>query len=124
MEASDYLKQFKSSPYYADYMELFSLMKTLTGEQPKIWQKQIIGFGTYTYQNKTTCGEWFLTGFSPRKNNISIYIMSGFENHSQLMQKLGNYKTGKSCLYIKRLSDIDRSILKTLISESIKLTKS
>ena len=121
MEVSEFLNQFKSHPNYEDYFTIFSLMTSLTGKAPRLWKHQIIGFGTYTYINKTTRGEWFLTGFSPRKNNISIYIMTAFENHKSLMQKLGKYKTGKSCLYIKRLSDIDLDILKALISESLKL---
>ena len=83
----------------------------------------MIGFGSYNYKNKTTEGTWFLTGFSPRKKDISLYIIAGFDNETKLLEKLGTYKIGKSCLYIHRLSDIDVDVLKTLISKSIKTTK-
>lgn len=86
-----------------------------------MWGTQIVGFGAYSYSN--TAGkdfEWMLTGFSPRKQAISVYIMSGFAKFGAQMKKLGRYKTGKSCLYIRRLSDVDENVLQDLISASIR----
>jgi hypothetical protein len=107
-----------------DAYTLLSLMKDISGEKPLIWGESIIGFGTYHYKYESGReGDWFLTGFSPRKNNFSIYIMPGFGKYDRLMDKLGKHKTGKSCLYINRLSDIDIEVLNQLIRESLKYMK-
>jgi hypothetical protein len=83
-----------------------------------------VGFGSYHYKGASGReGEWMLIGFSPAKQNITLYIMPGFERYPELMKKLGKYSTGKSCLYIKRLSDVDASVLKELVTESIKVMK-
>jgi hypothetical protein len=107
-----------------DAYTLLSLMKDISGEKPLMWGESIIGFGTYHYKYESGReGDWFLTGFSPRKNNFSIYIMPGFGKYDRLMDKLGKHKTGKSCLYINRLSDIDIEVLNQLIRESLKYMK-
>lgn len=103
----------------ADCYELLKIMKQITKEKPKMWGPSIVGFGNYTdrYESGRE-GDWFLAGFSPRKQNLTLYIMSGFSRYEELMKKLGTYKNGKSCLYVKRLDDVDRTVLKDLIKES------
>lgn len=99
---------------------LLETMKEITGDIPRMWGQGIIGFGKYHYKYESGReGDWFLTGFSPRKQALTLYIMPGFKNQTELMQKLGKYKTGKACLYIKRLSDVDATVLKKLIEKSV-----
>ncbi len=96
-------------------------MKQVTKEEPKMWRNSMVGFGSY--HNKYESGregDWFVTGFSPRKQNLTIYIMVGFERYADLLKKLGKHKTSKSCLYINRLEDINQSVLKELITKSVK----
>jgi hypothetical protein len=103
-----------------DCFTIMNLMKEITGSEPKMWGDSIIGFGTYHYVYESGReGDWFLTGFSPRKQNLTLYIMSGFEEYDVLMKNLGTYKTGKSCLYIKMLENIQMTILRKLIKKSI-----
>lgn len=86
-----------------------------------MWGASIVGFGKYDYTYESgRSGSWLLTGFSPRKQNISIYIMTGFGKFDALMKKLGQYKTGKSCLYVKQLADVDETVLEELIEASIR----
>jgi hypothetical protein len=107
-----------------DCKQIYALMKEITGEEPSMWGGSIIGYGSYHYKYESGReGDWFLTGFSPRKQNISIYIMAGFDRYPELMDRLGKFKTGKSCLYIKKLEDIDRDILKELVKESVQYLK-
>ncbi len=102
-----------------DSYTLIDIMKEITGEEPVIWGSSIIGFGSYHYKyDSGREGDMMLTGFSPRKQNLSLYIMAGFTKYEILMQKLGKYKTGKSCLSIKRLSDINMDVLTELIKAS------
>ena len=104
-----------------DCYQVLEIMRKVTGEEPKMWGKTIVGFGTYRYNYATGReGDWMLTGFSPRKQNLTLYIMSGFDRYAELMTKLGKYKTGKSCLYLKKLSDADPKVLKELIKQSVK----
>lgn len=105
----------------SDAKKIATMMRTATGKRATMWGTQIVGFGTYYYTN--TAGkhfEWPLTGFSPRKQALSVYIMPGFSRFDALMKKLGKYKNGKSCLYIKHLSDVDEQVLQKLINESVK----
>ena len=118
-----FLEAFKEEERFPDFLELLELMTTISKEPPKIWGNSIVGFGKYSYQTKATKGNWYKIGFSPKKQNISIYAISGFEKEEQLMSKLGKYKTGKSCLYIKRLTDIDRDVLKTFLERSMDAMK-
>ncbi len=107
-----------------DCRALLKILSDVTGEAPKMWGKSIVGFGSYHYIYPTgNEGDWLLAGFSPRKQALTIYVMSGFELHEELMQNLGKYKTGVSCLYVKKLSDIDESKLRDLISSSIEIVK-
>ena len=102
-----------------DSFAVLDLMRDALGEPPKMWGPSIVGFGSYTYKYKSGReGEWMLVGFSPRKQALTIYVMSGFDEYADLMAKLGKHKTGKSCLYIKKLSDVDQDVLKELVVKS------
>jgi hypothetical protein len=104
-----------------DCLTLLELMRSATKAEPRMWGRSIVGFGKYHYMYASGReGDWFLTGFSPRKQNLTVYIMAGFERYNDLMKSLGKYKTAKSCLYIKRLEDIDLSTLKKLVGQSVK----
>jgi len=95
-------------------------MKEVTGKEPEMWGDSIIGFGSYHYKYASGReGDWFVTGFSPRKQNLTLYIMGGFDNYDVLLGKLGKHKTGKSCLYINKLDDVDMDVLKTLVRASV-----
>ena len=107
-----------------DCYEILKIMKQVTKEEPKMWGASIVGFGSYHYIGKSGReGDWFLAGFSPRKQNLTIYIMAGFDRYGHLLEKLGKHSLGKGCLYIKRLSDVDKKVLKELITESVKVMK-
>lgn len=96
------------------------LMAEATGAEPQMWGTSIIGFGRYRYQYASGReGEWMITGFSPRKGDLTLYIMPGIEHFPDLMKRLGKHKTGKSCLYIKKLDDIDLSVLKELVAQAV-----
>jgi hypothetical protein len=109
-----------------DCREIMKLMQDITHKKPKMWGDSIVGFGSYHYKYESGReGDFFITGFSPRKQNLTIYIMPGFSGYDSVMKKLGKHKTGKSCLYIKKLDDIDRNTLKELITDSVNyMTKS
>ena len=95
-------------------------MKEVTGEEPKMWGDSIVGFGDYHYQYASGReGNWFLAGFSPRKQNLTLYIMAGFDNYDTLLSQLGKYKTGKSCLYINKIADVNLDVLKELVQQSV-----
>ena len=103
-----------------DAKEVLALMKEITGKKPEMWGTSIVGFGTYHYRYASGReGDWPVTGFSPRKRDLTIYVMLGFSRYQALMKKLGKYKTGKSCLYLKRLDDVDRKVLRQLITRSV-----
>ena len=103
----------------ADAFQVLELMKEVTGETPKMWGDSIVGFGSYHYTYASGReGDWFLAGFSPRKQNLTLYIMSGFDEYDDLMARLGKFKTGKSCLYINKLEDVDQDVLKELVKKS------
>ncbi len=102
-----------------DARAVCALMERVTGEPPRMWGPSIVGFGAYRYKyDSGREGEWLVTGFSPRASALTLYIMGGFPRHQELMERLGKYKTGKSCLYIKRLADVDRSVLEELVRDS------
>ena len=106
---------------HADCRTIIKLMKKATGEEPRMWGTSIVGFGRYAYEGASgRSGEWMVTGFSPRKTNLTVYIMMGFEKEAALMKKLGKHSTGKSCLYIKQLSDVDPKLLEELIVKGVK----
>lgn len=103
-----------------DCRAVMRLMKAATGESPKMWGPGIVGYGRYHYRYASGReGDWMLTGFSPRKQDLTLYIMDGFARHGALMKALGRYRTGMSCLYLKRLSDVDLDVLDQLIRASV-----
>jgi hypothetical protein len=103
-----------------DCFTVLSLMRDVTQCEPTVWGSTIIGFGTYHYKYASGReGDWFLTGFAPRKQDLTLYIMAGFDRSEALLARLGKYKTGKSCLYVKRLADIDLAVLKDLVAASV-----
>ncbi len=107
-----------------DCYEILKIMKQVTKEEPKMWGASIVGFGSYHYKGASGReGDWMLTGFSPRKQNLTLYLMGGFEAHKDLLKKLGKYKTSVGCLYIKKLEDVDKKVLKELVTESVKRMK-
>jgi len=118
----DFLKKLSDPAKRKNCHRVLDIMKQITQQEPMMWGDSMVGFGNYHYQYTSGReGNWFLTGFSPRKQSLTIYIMSGFDQFEHLMSQLGKYKNSKSCLYVKKLDDIDLGILKELIAESIKL---
>ena len=108
-----------------DCFEILKMMKQVTKEEPKMWGASIVGFGSYHYKGASGReGDWFLTGFSPRKQNLTLYLNHGFDVHKDLLKKLGKHKTSMGCLYIKNLDDVDKKVLKELVTESVKRMKS
>ncbi len=121
-----FLQSITNETMRNDATEILGMMKKITGEKPKMWGASIIGFGNYIYESPKTgrSGEWFLTGFSPRKQNLTIYMIPGFASYGDLLKKLGKYKiSGGSCLYINKLADVDSKVLKELVSQSFKTMK-
>ncbi|MCB0482357.1 MAG: DUF1801 domain-containing protein [Flavobacteriales bacterium] len=115
----DFINTLEDERKNEDAFELLDIFAEITGEEPKMWGPSIIGYGTYHYKYASGQeGDFMAAGFSPRKAKHTIYIMSGFDTHPELMAKLGKYKTGKSCLYVNKLTDIDLSVLKELIHAS------
>ncbi len=104
-----------------DSFALVDLMRKITGDEPKMWGSSIVGFGSYHYKYASGReGDWFVTGFSPRKQNMTLYIMAGFSRYGELLKKLGKHKIGKSCLYIKSLDDIDLETLAEMVEQSVR----
>ncbi len=115
-----FLESVKDDRRREDAFAVLKLMKQVTKLEPVMWGESMVGFGTYHYKYATGReGDYFLTGFSPRVTNLTIYIMSGFKPYSELMEKMGKCKTSSSCLYIKKLEDIDLAVLKKLIKQSV-----
>lgn len=107
-----------------DSFTALELMKQVTGMQPVMWGSSIVGFGSYHYKyDSGREGDMPLTGFSPRKQNLTFYIMGGFEQYEDLLRQLGKHTLGSSCLYVKRLDDIDLPTLKRLIEASVEYMK-
>ena len=103
-----------------DCFALLDLMEEVTGAPATMWGSAIVGFGNYHYTYASGReGDWPVVGFSPRKQNLTLYIMAGFDRYEELLAKLGKHSTGKSCLYIKRLSDVDRDVLRELVQASV-----
>ncbi|NJC95723.1 MAG: DUF1801 domain-containing protein [Anaerolineae bacterium] len=116
-----FLKGVKDKQKQEDCFRILEIMKRATKSEPQMWGTSIVGFGGYRYKYASGReGEWFLTGFSPRKQNITLYIMSGFEDYDKLLEDLGKYSTGKSCLYIRKLEDVDPKVLKELVTKSVR----
>lgn len=116
---NDFIESVEGDVKRQDSRDLLALFTRVTGEKPKMWGTSMIGFGQYHYKSERSRqeGDWPLVAFSPRKQNLSLYLtISGYENYTQLLEKLGKHKTGKGCLYINKLSDIDMPVLEELIA--------
>jgi len=116
----DFLNKIKDQETRQDCFAIAKMMKQVTRSEPKMWGTSIVGFGSRHL--KYASGrelDWMLTGFSPRKANITLYILGGFEKQADLLKKLGKHSTGKGCLYIKKLKDVDTKVLKDLVNESV-----
>ena len=115
-----FLKSIPDEQKRADAFTLVGIMCKVTKAEPAMWGSSIVGFGTYRYKYASGReGEWPLTGFSPRKQNLTLYITSGFEQYDEPLKSLGKYKTGKACLYLNRLDGVDLPTLRKLIKQSV-----
>ncbi len=125
IQARDWLAAIPDESRRKDCARLIALMKRATGEPPVLWGGSIVGFGRYlmTYASGKTL-DWPLVGFAARKAELVLYITPGFARYASLLKRLGAHRTGKSCLYIKRLADIDLAVLETLVTESVRAMRS
>ena len=116
---TDFVNGVENKKRRADSLVLLDIMKQITGKEPKLWGVSIIGFGKYSYKRKKGDEfEWFNVGFSPGKSHLSVYVTYDIAKETELLNKLGKHKTGKGCLYIKSLADIDIEVLKEIIAKS------
>jgi hypothetical protein len=121
---ADFLNSVADRKMRAECRVVASMMRKATGKKARMWGTSIVGFGTYDYKYASGReGSWPIVGFSPRSKNLTLYIMPGFSNFDKLMAQLGKYKTGKSCLYIRSLDDVDQKKLKALIDGSVRYMK-
>lgn len=120
-DVDEFLAAVEDETRRRDAIAMKELMSGITGEKPQMWGDSIVGFGTYVYRARSGGGqrEWFKTGFSPRKQSLTLYIMDGFSEYDELLSSLGPHSTGKACLYIRDLTKVDRDILTRLIRESV-----
>ncbi len=120
-----FMKGIENPDMRRDARKVSAMMRKATGSRARMWGANIVGFGEYHYKyDSGREGDFMITGFSPRKQALTLYVIPGFKPFESLMKKLGKYKTGKSCLYIKRLSDVDESALEKLIAGSVKHMRS
>lgn len=116
-----FLKSIPDAQQREDSIALVKLLQEVTRKEPKMWGSSIVGFGSYHYKYESGHeGDSCIVGFSPRKQSLTLYIMSGFGESAALLKKLGKHKTGQACLYIKRLEDVDLPTLKKLVQQSVK----
>jgi hypothetical protein len=117
---TDFINSVPDATKRADSRELLDLFKRVTGKEPQMWGSSIIGYGMYHYKSKRSSqeGDWPLTGFSPRKQTLTLYVMHGLEDHADLLDRLGKCKTSRSCLYINKLADVDMTVLENLVTIS------
>ncbi len=121
---AQYLNAIENPRRRADAKKVAAMMRKATGKRAKLWGTSIVGFGAYHYKYESGReGDSMLVGFSPRKQNLVVYIMPGFKEFPALMNKLGKYKTGKSCLYLNKLDDVDAAVLEKLIGQSVKVMR-
>ena len=115
-----FLASLDDTERVADCRAVMEIMTRVTGEPPVMWGPSIVGFGQchLRYESGREL-DWMLTGVSPRKQALSVYVMSGFDPHRALLDRLGRFRTGKSCLYVKRLGDVDLGVLEALVTESV-----
>jgi hypothetical protein len=117
----DYLEAIEPEDRRKDAKRVDAIMRRATGEKGAMWGESIVGYGSYHYTYASGReGDWMLTGFASRKAALTLYIMAGFSRFDETLAKLGTFKTGKGCLYIKRLDDVDLKVLESLIAQSVK----
>ncbi|MBA3724307.1 MAG: DUF1801 domain-containing protein [Candidatus Levybacteria bacterium] len=116
----DFINAVQDETKRNDSLTLLALFEKVTGEKPKMWGSSIIGFGQYHYKSERSKqeGDWLLTGFSPRKQNLTLYIISGFDEQADLLKDLGKHKISVGCLYVNKLADVDIAVLEKLIKKS------
>ena len=115
-----YLDSVENPRRREDARRILTLMREVTGEPPKMWGSSIVGFGSYHYTYASGReGDWPVVGFAPRKQNLVLYIMPGFSRYESLLARLGKHRTGKSCLYVNKLDDIDPDVLEELVRVSV-----
>ena len=121
----DFINKVENEVKRQDSLALLKLFSKVTGEKPKMWGSSIIGFGSYHYKSEKSRqeGDWMLTGFSPRKQNLTLYVMPGFDGYQDLLSDLGKHKTSVGCLYINKLADVDLAVLEKLIKRSFAAMK-
>jgi hypothetical protein len=120
-KVEDFLNTVEDERQRKDSFVILEFMKEITGMEPQMWGSSIVGFGSYRYKGASgRTGDWMLTGFSPRKQNLTLYGMGGFERHHDLLQQLGKHSLGKGCLYIKRLDNVDVPALKRVMEAVFK----
>lgn len=116
-----FLNSVENEKRRADAHVMNAMMERITGEKGKMWGPSIVGFGSYSYSNTTGKDlSWMLIGFSPRKANLVLYIMPGYGQFDDVMERLGKFKTGKACLYINKLEDVDLDVLEELVAASVR----
>ncbi len=121
MSPKDFINSIGDDTKREDSIALLDLFSKVTGEKPKMWGPNIVGFGQYHYKSEKSRqeGDWPLVAFSPRKQSLSLYLtIDGYDKYVHLLERLGKHKTGKGCLYINKLSDVDTSVLERLIHET------
>jgi hypothetical protein len=124
VSVADFLAKVESEQVRDDCREIIKLMKKVTGSPPKMWGPSIVGFGQYHYKYESGHeGDACLTGFSPRKGNLTVYVMAGVAGQDALLKKLGKYKATKGCLYIKKLEDIDMTVLEKIVKGGVDYLK-
>jgi hypothetical protein len=124
VSVNDFLEKVESEQVRDDCREIIKLMKKVTGSPPKMWGPSIIGFGEYHYKYESGHeGDMCITGFSPRKGNLTLYVMAGFAGQDALLKKLGKYKATKGCLYIKKLEDVDMTVLEKIVKGAVDWVK-
>lgn len=117
---TDFINAVPDETKRLDSFTLLKMFTKITGEQPKMWGSSIIGFGSYHYKSERSRqeGDWLLTGFSPRKQSLTLYLMPYFDSLNKMFTELGKHKTGKGCLYINKLADVDLKVLEQIIRKS------
>jgi len=124
MSVASFIDAIQDDAVRADCAEIIKIMKQAAKDEPKMWGSSIVGFGHYHYKYASGReNDWFQIGFSPRKQNITIYFMGSLADHQAALQKLGKHTTGKGCLYIKSLEDIDKKVLKEFLADAVKKIK-
>lgn len=115
----DFIESIPDEKNRDDCRRLAAIMKKATGAEPRMWGANVVGFGDYHYKYESGReNDWFVTGFSPRKQNLTLYFMTGTERYASILDRLGKHKTGKGCLYVKKLDDIDLDVLEELVRTS------